>query len=265
MVNFLYQNWVQLIIILSFTKLTAPQNGRPWIITNDYWYNKHFDKTANILYIQIPKLQKLASTYCDRLPNIQDFNAKSLSLTTIEPKAFKNCKHLIRVDLYYNNIQSIHPNTFEYNFYLQYVSLFSNELTEIPYQLFKHNLKLNELNLEHNKLRSFPVAQMNILPVLAILKLQGNSLKDYDKKSFKEKFPVLKKFSIELVLDEKDLNKYEVQRDVPKVNKKFDICWQFPEWILIFAVVLAFGTICVNTIMIFGFCKEFSKTNRNGN
>lgn len=141
MTNILNLIWVCLFLLLIPVAKSA-QNDKAFKVTDGNWNQDRNSKKPNaqfveVLYINWKPMHTLTSIFCDALPNLKEFNAKSIKLKNINENAFENCKKLTKVDLYENNIQTIPPNTFSQNKELVFISFFNNELKNIPPLLSK--------------------------------------------------------------------------------------------------------------------------------
>lgn len=214
MTNFLNFKWVlPFILLLVFLTKTSAYDLINIKVTEDGYTNsidkqiKKNDRTAaknaEALDIKQSNIHILTGEVCSIFTKVQVFHAKGLQMKIVQKTAFKDCKKLVKLDLYNNFIYFLHAETFNFCPDLEYVSLFGNRLTEIPPGIFQQNQKLKKIILKKNRLRTFPDSLVNptggtgALPNLMELHLNLNEITDLNVFNIKAQFPQLKKFYFE--------------------------------------------------------------------
>lgn len=148
------------------------------------------------IYLEQSHIPLLTSDMCDAFPNIVAYIAESNKISKVARNAFKNCRNLLVVDFYQNEIAQLDSELFVENQELVNLIMQDNKLTELDTEMFKFTPQLGHLTVGKNFLRKFNMDKMVVLEELISENLDENLFDDLDDEMMIQKFPKLRSVSL---------------------------------------------------------------------
>lgn len=142
-------------------------------------------------------MHTLTHELCDAFPDLKNLQVQKSSLQTIAKNAFRTCRTLEIINLWWNDLTTLDPDTFASNTELTEVVFSANEITFIDMSMFSHLKFLTNLALNDNMLTVLDVRSMAPLSKLTSINLGNNFLIELDEEEFVKKVPYLKQIYLE--------------------------------------------------------------------